>query len=80
MAHLLDGTAKSLPKLFQLHMTMMRMSSGKSRFSRVLTSIERLSALIGLKPIAETPAIIPDGQKSKRKADKIQSTSITSVG
>jgi hypothetical protein len=75
MAHLLDGTAKSIPKLFQLHMTMIRMSSSKPRFLRSLTPIERLSALIELGTISigtETLAIIPDGQKSKRKADKFK--------
>jgi hypothetical protein len=80
--HLFDGTAKSILKLFQLHMMMMPMSSGKSCFSRSVTPIERLSALIERRTISigtETPAIIPDGQKSKPKADKIQSTSITSV-
>jgi hypothetical protein len=55
MAHLLDGTAKSIPKLFQLHMTMMPMSSDKSRFSRSLTPIERLSALIQLRTISMEP-------------------------
>ena len=82
MAHLLDGTAKSIPKLFQLNMTMMDMSSDKSRFLRSLTPIECLSGLIELRTISagtETPAIIPDGQKSNWKAAKIQNTSITSV-
>jgi hypothetical protein len=72
MAYLLDDTAKAYDN--DAH--------GKSRFSRPLMPIERLSALIEFRTISirtETPAIIFDKQKSNRKADRIQSTSITSV-
>jgi len=55
MAHLVDGTAKSIPKLFQLNMTMMDMSSDKSRFLRSLTPIECLSGLIELRTISMEP-------------------------
>ena len=80
MAHLVDGTAKSIPKLFQLNMTMMDTSSDKPRFLRSLTPIERLSGLMELRTIS-MESKRPQSflrQKPKRKADKIQAQDITS--